>query len=135
MKNKLFEKFKVTDSGFLDFFYKVEIINNNGISFERINQNARLDTLANEYYGTEDDYWIIPLVNNMQDCFFDMPLSVKEIEAKVLAIIENTDGLSLDNYQDMVDAEIIKNDEKKVIKLINNTQINRLLLNIDKLLN
>lgn len=140
MKNKLFDLYKTTDTGNIDFFYKLEVGSDADLETIRISPDDRVDTLALDIYGTENNYWIIPFVNNFQDIFFDMPLTVKEIEGKTLAILEQEaidSGLTIDSidwnkYNTLKEELVISNEEKTKLKMVSTDKINRLLLQIDK---
>lgn len=139
MKNKLFDLYKKLDDGHIDFFYKIELLNNADIQIGIISPDERLDTLSYKMYGSEDDYWVIPFIGNFQDIFFDMPLNEKELSAKAMILTElyaeeNGTDIDYNLYNTYKEKLILENEAKAKIKYISQDNLNKLILKIDDLI-
>jgi len=88
--NTLFDKFKIVDFNGIktkDFFTGFDVVQltNNSDYFMTyiIDQEANIDYISYSLYGDSSYYWTILLVNNIQDVFFDLPMTSKELELTV----------------------------------------------------
>lgn len=143
--NTLFDKFEIIDFNgkkTKDFIKGFDITNisKKGDFFMDyvISGNPNLDSLSYTIYGDASYYWVIILVNNIQDTFFDMPLSSEELQK--IAINELTEKAKDLNYtesgikkyiQENYYTKYIKLDEdnnkKRYIKLVRPEQLHKFI--------
>lgn len=98
-----------------------------------IKENDRPETIAYRYYGNQDLWWLIIILNDIKDPFFDWCLSSTELEewSKYEAILE----AGSDNYSEIRRSEIlsdmkIENDKKREIYLLKPEYVNNLLVQL-----
>lgn len=94
-----------------------------------IDGSPNLDTLSYIIYDDISYYWTIVLVNNIQDLFFDLPISQEELkaltkeqltsEAEYLGYSSSEiDSYILNNYYDRFVKLETENDEKRKIRVV-----------------
>jgi len=132
--NKLFDKFNIVEFNGVktrDFIqgYDIENLTNKGDFFVEyaIEGNPNLDTLSYKIYGDVSYYWVIILVNNIQDAFFDLPMSQEELkvlsktqledEAKSLGITNIKEHVANNFYTRFLLNEE-ENNNKRIIKIV-----------------
>jgi len=98
-----------------------------------IKENDRPETIAFKYYGNQDLWWLIIILNDIKDPFFDWCLSSIELEewSKYEAILE----AGSDDYSEIRRSEIlsdmkIENDKKREIYLLKPEYVNNLLVQL-----
>lgn len=103
--NTLFDKFNIVEFNnkkTKDFIKGFDITNisKKGDFFLDyvIEGNQNLDALSYKIYGDASYYWTIILVNNIQDSFFDLPLSSEEL--KKIALDELNEYCAQNNFTD-----------------------------------
>lgn len=72
----------INDKQFRNLFQKVVIdtIEDNELINYRIKDYETLNSISYDLYGTVDYWWVIALLNNIQDISFDIPLNNEQIE-------------------------------------------------------
>lgn len=103
----------------------------------RINGTSRLDLISHELYGTADYWWIIALLNNIQDIIFDLPVDealLREIASRKMLEVYNTilDSGALSYFNTVFDTLVLENDAKRKILVIDRSYIGRVITEIMK---
>lgn len=94
-----------------------------------IDGSPNLDTLSYIIYDDISYYWTIVLVNNIQDLFFDLPISQEELKALTKEQLTSEaedlgyssseiDSYILNNYYDRFVKLETENDEKRKIRVV-----------------
>ncbi len=122
-----------------NIFYQlsIEIDFQKYTKFYRINGIMRIDTISQELYGSTDYWWVIALINNINDIIFDLP--VDDNILRKIAMNKTTDI-----YDDIETVEAIEfysyslekleedNNDKRLISVINPHQMGEVLTEIIK---
>ena len=122
-----------------NIFYRLEIYNleDEYTRIYRIDGDKRLDTISQELYGTPHYWWIIAIINNIQDIIFDLPLEEDLLHQvatdRTLAIYANLAVEGALTYRStQVDELIAENDEKRFIKIVRAEYMGRVIAQILK---
>ena len=98
-----------------------------------IHENDRPETIAYKYYGNQDLWWLIIILNDIKDPFFDWCLSGIELEewSKYEAILE----AGSNDYDEIRRCEIlsdmrVENEKKREIYLLKPEYVNNLLVQL-----
>ena len=74
-----------------------------------------MDVISYSIYGDASYYWTIILINNIQDTFFDLPLSQEELRLHVIKKME-LDGIPEDEISDRYYQYYIQAEEENNLK-------------------
>lgn len=103
--NTLFDKFNIVEfnnkktKDFIKGFDITNIAKKGDFFLDYVIEgNQNLDALSYKIYGDASYYWTIILVNNIQDSFFDLPLSSEEL--KKIALDELNEYCLQNNFTD-----------------------------------
>jgi len=98
--------------------YDVENITKHGDFFEEyfITGSMTPDQISYDVYGDASYYWIPIVINNIQNCFFDFPLS--EGEVKSIAKAKATAANDMGNYLSYYNTEEALNNSKRSIYIV-----------------
>jgi len=134
----LFKEVVINDTQLKDIFKRITIkdkylTETSLYSYHRISDGQTPDSLARLYYDDSYLYWLILIVNEMQDYFYDWPLT--ENELRLLAQKEYEDGIydtgeSVDDVYVRLSEE---NDEKRLIKYIRPDYLKDILFELNNL--
>lgn len=124
-----------------NIFLKIGFINlvkeNSPDFFDKyfIEDGERPETIAYKYYGNQDLWWLILILNNIKDPFFDWCLSIDELEewSKLEAQRESSTG----EYDEVRRVQILsdmktENEKKREIYLLKPQFVNTLLIELIK---
>ena len=81
------------------------------------------ESVSNKYYGTTEYWWIVMMVNNIKDVFYDWPMSMEEIKAYAT---EMQKLFPTDSQYD-TSTLILENDNKRFIKILKEEYLNDLI--------
>ena len=123
--NRYFEKFGniefngVATRDFINWYDVIGIAERGDFFINYTIENGEnLDSLSYRLYGDASYYWIILLLNNIQDAFYDLPLSEYEIKKVVLMKLE-LEGIDISEFYKYYQEESEKNNIKKYIRVVN----------------
>jgi len=72
------------DANMRNLFFNLNLeINDNYIQIYRIDQTKRLDQISFDLYGDVSYWWIIALINGIQDIIFDLPVDEEYLHSVV----------------------------------------------------
>lgn len=103
----------IEDKG--DFFYEY-----------KIEGSKNVDTISYEIYEDPSFYWLIIMINNIQDVFFDLPLSENELRLIAKEKVEQ-DGVGMDKFYSYYKELEEENNEKRIILAVRPEYLNRFL--------
>jgi len=129
-----------------------DYVKRNLVTYETIyfNESNTLEQLAYDYYGNSNLHWIIMLVNDIVDPFYDLPLSQKEIKDYTVSKYNNIYDI---HHYELSDGSIVpegtlnsipvtnleyeekENEKKRNIKIIDPSFIKQILTEQEGLLN
>jgi len=126
-----------------NIFFHLNIIldDNEFIDIYRIDGIKRLDTISFELYNKTDYWWILALLNKIDDIIFDLPISeeilyliAKDRTKKIYGddVNLNTNTEAMNYYISQVEILILENDNKRIIKVINPLYIGTVLSEVIK---
>jgi hypothetical protein len=109
-----------------DIFDKIEIspeFKKNLLQFERyvIGDGESIETVAYEYYGNVNHWWLICIFNDIKNTFTDWPLSDKELNALVDYYYENEGKYSKSTYYKLL---FERNENKRSILVLKSFYFN-----------
>ena len=122
-----------------NIFYKLDVVflDRDNLSIYRIDNIKRIDNISYEIYGTTEYWWLIALINNIDDLIFDLP-----IEEDILRTIANrrtydefgtvSTSEALEYYGVQIEELIIENDNKRVLTIVPSDQIGYVISEITK---
>jgi hypothetical protein len=121
----------------LFYYLNISSITDEILTIYRINGTKRLDQISYELYNTTDYWWILALINEIQDIIFDLPVTdeiLRDITSSLVA--EKFTNIvtveALDYYDIKLDELTIDNDSKRIIKIIDKSYIGRVISEINK---
>lgn len=131
--NSLFDKFEtVLYNGIptKDFMVAYDITNiedKGDFFFEyKIEGSKNIDTISYEIYGNASFYWIIIMINNIQDVFFDLPLSENELRLIAKNRVEENNE-SMDKFYEYYTELENENNNKRILLVVRPEYLNRFL--------
>lgn len=137
-ENSLFKKFNiVVFNGIptVDFIaaYDVENVEDQGDFFMeyRIDGEKNLDLISYEIYGDASYYWTIIMVNNIQDVFYDLPMSPEELRQYVIQKMKDYD-ININRYLEIYQQEEEINNNKRFIRLVRPEYLSRFITLIEE---
>ena len=97
-----------------------------------VQDNEKPEDLAKRFYESVDWWWLILLFNEIQDPFYDWPMSYMQLEtwAKKLVPTWETDYAT---YWTKLQALITANDAKRSIKILRATYLNVVMKNLKEI--
>lgn len=103
----------------LNFIYEQLNANEDLLLEYRLKDYERPEDLAFRYYGDKRYYWILLLVNGMQDYFYDWLLTYEDLKA--LSTKYWSEGITLGcaDVNAILEYLVEKNEEKRIIKFLN----------------
>lgn len=81
------------------------------------------ESVSYKYYGTTEYWWIVMMINNIKDVFYDWPMMITEVKEYA----EEMQALFPDDSQYDTEKLIAENEEKRYIKLLKETYLNELI--------
>jgi hypothetical protein len=133
INNKYFEKFSTVEFNgvltrdFINWYDVVGLAERGDFFMNYIIENGEnLDTIAYKLYGNTSYYWIILLLNNIQDAFYDLPLSEDEIKKVVLQKIE-AEGKDISEFYKYYNEESERNNKKKYVRVVSPDKIKQFI--------
>ena len=122
MKN-LYEKFEIDYSN---------LIKGNDILLELTMVDGDTpQSIAYQYYNDKKYYWILLLVNNIVDYFYDWYLSYEEVRTLTNKYWDDDINYDLPTKEDLFQYLDTENDKKKVIKYLNPKYLNDFLKEVN----
>jgi len=147
--NVVYKPDDTEDSAILKNLFFKYVMNIDGINlFQKyiITEVKRLDQISYELYGTTEHWWIIALMNDIQDIIFDLPISTEIlhlIAKDYIVDLEATETTEGENYYLDEDGSIseigmpyfiteferieVLNEEKRVITVVRPNEIYKVL--------
>lgn len=116
-----------------NIFYKLNLnITSDSVKFYKIKEIKRIDTISFELYGTVEYWWIISLLNNIQDVIFDLPVGDELLQQIAMrTTLEEytliTDPGAIEFYSSVLDELIIENDSKRKIWIVKPSYISEVV--------
>lgn len=107
------------------------------LQYYRIDGYKRLEDISFELYGTTNYWWLLALVNDIKDFIFDLPIH-EEILQSVAAerTVAKYGSLvatgAVTYYGTQLDELVLENDEKRLILIISNAYIGKIITEILK---
>lgn len=92
---KLDATYGKTTNSIRNLFFKIQVastINSEYLIAYRIKDGQSLEDIANEVYGDTALWWVIALINNIADVFFDLPLSSTVLQTIAIAKGKTVNG-------------------------------------------
>ena len=116
-------------------YYLTQDIDDKYLSSYTINDGDTLESISYEFYGSTDYWWIIAVINNINDVIYDMPIPhfVLQDIAKEQATVDGT--LDLELFSSIFDELEQENNLKRTIKIIKQDYLNFVLSDIIKKFN
>lgn len=105
----------------------VEYLNKDFINYYKIENFSRLENISFKLYGTVDYWWVLALINDIQDPIFDLPLDDETLRT-IVAEYDGTATEKLEYYDQLIEEQ----DAKRIIKVIKKEYIGRLLVDITR---
>jgi hypothetical protein len=143
-----FENLPIVDYDSLDseeivklrnIFWRLELgeLDTDLMRYYRIDGDKRLDTISFELYGTPHYWWIISFINNIQDIIFDLPLKEDMLQQiatdRALAVYPTLSHPGALAYRsEQLDELVAEYDEKRLIRVVNQAYIGRVITEILK---
>lgn len=109
--------------------------NNDFFDIYVIQNGERPETIAYKYYGNQSLWWLVILVNDIKDPFFDWYLSIDELEewAELESIRLSPTGISDDVEKELILSDLkTENEKKREIYLLKPEYVNSVLINLIK---
>jgi hypothetical protein len=105
--------------------------------FYRIDGFKRIDTISFELYNSTEYWWIIALLNNINDIIFDLPVDDNMLRQIAMNLtLEKYDDIeeveALNYYLSVFDNEQLKNDDKRLISVVNTEHMGQVISEILK---
>jgi len=123
--NGLFDKFETIEfngiktKNIINFYDVMNIEEKGEFFFEyNIQGNENLDMISYKVYNDPSYYWIIIVLNKIQDPLFDLPLSERELSKYTKFFIDNSEEYTAEDYYRVYKMLEERNNEKRKIKLV-----------------
>lgn len=121
----------------LFYYLNMNFITEDVIKYYRISGVKRIDQISEEVYGTTEYWWLLCLINDIQDVIFDLPLDeeilYKVANDRMLKLYTNSDvDGAMAYYVEQVDELIKENDDKRLIKIVTENHLNQVITEILK---
>lgn len=120
----------------VNLFYKYDFIKEINIEYlfnHEMQMGECLEDVSLKYYKTTELWWILAMINNIQDVFYDILLSdelIRDMARKQSTVDEILDQeLFIEKYEFLSD----ENEKKRIIKILNEENVTDFLSAISRI--